>query len=366
MIDQLYKPLHSNGHSFEPLRHKVGLVSESAIDKSLLVKKRMENLPSPRSARQRMKDAAKMPEIRKLCGPIWLSGELHILFADTGVGKSIMAVSIADALTKGEDFLGLKNETDPLTVLLYDFELSDKQAEKRYSDELSLEQYEFDEKFYYDTIDFIRLDEVDPDGNIDELLFEKIRVDLESTQADVLMIDNVSYLHQFTTQKTEAALNLMRRLNKIKREFGISVLVLAHTPKVNPSEPITINHLAGSKHLSNFADSVSAIGRSRQDKNVRFWKQVKPSRSAEIKFHSENVITCMLGKVDLKFLTYTLIGYGPEAEHLSKNEDETRNEQKLLAKQLRDEGKTLKEIAIEVLGNPGSKGTISKWLKDDD
>ncbi|MBK7186170.1 MAG: AAA family ATPase [Ignavibacteria bacterium] len=47
---------------------------------------------------------------RALLGPFWHSGELTILFADAGVGKSTLAVQIADCLSKGEGLFGL---TDP-------------------------------------------------------------------------------------------------------------------------------------------------------------------------------------------------------------------------------------------------------------
>jgi len=123
------------------------------------------------------------------------------------------------------------------------------------------------------------------------------------------MIDNITFLCQYTTQNTDSALHLMRQLNKLKRELAISILVLAHTPKISQSEPITINHLAGSKHLSNFADSVSAIGKSTWSPNVRYWKQVKPSRSAELIYDTSNVITCELDKKDSRFLTYNFIVY---------------------------------------------------------
>jgi len=320
-------------------------------------------LPQPRTAEQRLKDASEQPEIHMLCGPIWQSGELHILFADTGVGKSIMAVAIADALSKGESFLDLSNECAVMNVLLYDFELSDKQVEKRYSDSFTGDVYCFSPNFFFDTVDFIQLDELNPDGNIDDLLFEKIRHDVRTLGIHVLIIDNITYLNQYTTQKTEAALTLMRRLVKLKREFLLSILVLAHTPKINRNEPISINHLAGSKQLPNFADSVSAIGRSVQDNNIRYWKQIKPSRSAELVYDYNNVITCELVKKDDKFLTYELLEFNCEREHLRQSEENSRMAKYQEAKELYDAGKTYAQIAEELLGDTKLKGTIYKWIK---
>lgn len=86
----------------------------------------VSKLNLPRTAQQRMSDAVNLPPIQKLVGDIWLSGELHLLFADTGIGKSIMAITIGDILSKGKKVLLLENECNPLTVLYYDFELSDR------------------------------------------------------------------------------------------------------------------------------------------------------------------------------------------------------------------------------------------------
>lgn len=54
----------------------------------------------------------------------------------------------------------------------------------------------------------------------------------------------------------------MMKLMNLKKQYGWSLLVIAHTPKRNLSSPITQNDLAGSKKLYNFFDSVVAIGKS--------------------------------------------------------------------------------------------------------
>jgi RecA-family ATPase len=48
-------------------------------------------------------EEAKREMPKKLCGDLWYEGETCILFSDTNLGKSIFAVQIADALTKGKD-----------------------------------------------------------------------------------------------------------------------------------------------------------------------------------------------------------------------------------------------------------------------
>lgn len=155
----------------------------------------------------------------------------------------------------------------------------------------------------------------------------------------------------------------MRALNELKKEMNISILVLAHTPKVETSSPLTINSLAGSKHISNFADSVSAIGKSVQGSDIRYIKQVKPSRSAEMVYDSENTITCELVK-DNNFLTFQFQGFEDERKHLRQppTEDE-RNELIAEAYQLHIVGTSYADIAEKLLGDPKKKGTIHKWIK---
>lgn len=318
------------------------------------------DLSPVRSSNQRLSDALLAPPIKKMVGNIWLSGELHLLFADTGIGKSIFAIQMADALSKGKKVLGLENECMPLTVLYYDFELSDRQFLTRYSDPTG--PYPFSTHLFVDTIDFAKLLEVQGMG-FDEMLFQKMRFDIEQTKANVIVIDNITYLNTQTTQKTDTALEVMRRLIEIKRELNVSILVLAHTPKIDFSAPLTINSLAGSKHLSNFADSVSAIGRSALDSEVRYIKQVKPSRSAEIIYDTRNVITCRVTK-EGNFLGFWHTGFDDEQNHLRRNDwgDSDRKQQIETARSMVANGKSYADVAEELLGNRNLKGTIHKWL----
>lgn len=316
-----------------------------------------DELTQIRNSKQRMEDAKNQPKINQLLGYIWQTNELHILFADTGIGKSIIAVASIDALTKGANFLFLENENSPLTALYYDFELSDRQFKKRYSNDYD-QEHDFTNSFYIDTIDFAELINMNPAALFVDLLFERFKYDIEKTKTNILVIDNLTFLSTQSSQDTQVALEVMRRLNELKKQFNLSILVLAHTPKRFASAPITINDLAGSKHLSNFADSVSAIGKSTQGKNIRYWKQIKPSRSGELIFDTGNVLILEIEKQDT-FLTMKHKGFSSEWDHLK---EETGNEEtppkvfevvELLKQKL-----TYGEIAVK-LGI--SKGTVTKW-----
>ncbi|MCE9538626.1 MAG: AAA family ATPase [Bacteroidetes bacterium] len=316
-------------------------------------------LPQIRNSMQRMLDAKNQPHIKQLCGTIWQTNELHILFADTGIGKSILAVAISDAISRGNGMMFLENENEAVRVLYYDFELSDRQFKKRYTNEEG-GGYNFNENFFIDTIDFVALTNINPQAKFNDVLFDKIKFDIEKIDAKVLVIDNLTFLDTQSTQDTQIALEVMRKLIELKKQYNLSILVLAHTPKIFLNSPITIVNLAGSKHLSNFADSVSAIGKSTEGSNIRYWKQVKPSRSGELLYDTSNVIVCEIAKPN-NFLTLKYIGLGNEYDHLKQ---ETGNREtppqikdvvELLNQQL-SYGQIAEQLGI-------SKGTITKWKK---
>lgn len=80
-------------------------------------------------------DAKIRPIPNMLFSEFWYENEVCILFADTNLGKSILAVQIADSISKGIKIAGFKLESQPKKVLYLDFELSDKQFENRCSQE---------------------------------------------------------------------------------------------------------------------------------------------------------------------------------------------------------------------------------------
>jgi uncharacterized protein YerC len=142
---------------------------------------------------------------------------------------------------------------------------------------------------------------------------------------------------------------------QLKRERQISVFCINHTPKLTESEFLDTNHMAGGKALSNFVDSVSAIGKSRQGDNIVYYKQIKPSRSAEIKFSTSNVLVMERCRSD-GLLTFRAIGTAHEKQHLATRIPEKVKE----SAEMLQSGETYDEICNK-LGC--SKGSISKWRK---
>ena len=65
------------------------------------------------------------PMPRQLFGDFWLEGELCVLFADTNLGKSILAVQTGNNLAQGACMEPFANRMEPQTRVLYvDFEMA--------------------------------------------------------------------------------------------------------------------------------------------------------------------------------------------------------------------------------------------------
>lgn len=276
---------------------------------------------------QWLADAGKKPMPKMLLSELWYEGEICFLFADTNLGKSALSVQIADAITKGKSIEGFKLELEEASkVLLFDFELSEKQVEIRYSDQ-GRDHYRFSDLLLRaEPIGAALLEEGHHTDEGDAML-KNIEEQILNSGAKLIIIDNLTYLHD-TLEKAQGVLPLMKRLKALKDSHGFTFLILAHTPKRDKSKPIEGRDLFGSSNLMNFADSAFAIGYSQQGEQVRYIKQIK-QRNCEKVYGKDNVIVCDLVKRK-NFMFLHFVGYGAEREHLyhkSKEEKEAIAEQ---------------------------------------
>ena len=314
-----------------------------------------------RSGNEWIESARNRPSPKKLFGEFWFEGELCILFADTNVGKSILAVQIADAISKGEPIQNIKVQCAAQKVVYFDFELTAKQFESRFSERLSdtdryVNHYKFHHNFYRAEIN-PETSDLKGFTKFEDFLNHSLDSTIVSTGAKVLIIDNLTYLRD-ETENARNALPLMKYLKGLKTRHGLSILALAHTPKRDSAKPLSRNDLQGSKMLINFCDSSFAIGESTRDIGVRYLKQIK-ARNTEIIYASDHVY---LARVEKKsnFLQFTFGGFGNEFEHLKVQTDEDRLAQVDRCREMAAKGMKNVEIA-QVLGV--SKVTIGRWLK---
>lgn len=308
-----------------------------------------------RTANQCMQDASEQPIPKKLYGELWHEGELCIGYADTNVGKSIAAVQIADRISRGQTDDVFAMEASAQKVIYADFELTDKQFENRYTDNYT-NPYCFDDNFLRIGLNE---DAIIPDEykSFDDYLFAELEQLVEATEAKVVIVDNLTYLRAENEQANDAG-SLMKQLKKLKEKHGLSMLILAHTPKRNIYKPITVNDLQGSKMIANFSDSIWAIGTSSQENDLRYIKQIKV-RATEKRYGEENVIVCQIEK-ESNFLGFTHVGFGREQAHLLVDLNHEHEERKQQIKDMKAQNMTKTAIAKQ-LGI--SEGYVRKILK---
>ena len=309
-----------------------------------------------KSVNEWLEIARREPAPMKLFDELWLEGQLCILFSDTNQGKSILAVQIGASISSGTPIPGFEMTAEKQPVLYFDFELSKKQFELRYC-EINVwgethNHYQFEDDF--DRIELNPLAELPKGQTFEEQLKLSIERVIQIKGTKVLIIDNITYLNQ-NTEKGSEALYLMQYLKELKARHGLSILVIAHTPKRNPSKPIHLNHLGGSKMIANLADSIFAIAESKIGKEVKYLKQIK-ARQTVYKYASNNVIEVRIRKKE-NFLGFEYIGTGPESHHLKASPSET--ERLAIIEEMKKEGKTNKAIG-EYFGV--TEGAVRKWL----
>jgi len=306
-----------------------------------------------KSINEWIEQAKNRPIPKMLFGQLWFENELCILFSDTNLGKSCLAVQIGNSISKGKAVNGFAFESAQQPVLYFDFELSDKQFEARYSDNFT-NHYRFDNNFS-------RV-EINPNSEPTEMNFqtylnESLERTISDTGAKVVIIDNLTYLRS-GTETAKDALPLMKHLKTLKTKYNLSILVLAHTPKRDLSKPITRNDLQGSKMLINFCDSSFAIGESFTDRHLRYIKQIK-QRNCKLLYDADNVGVCEITKSS-NFLQFEFINFGTEKEHLKELNDKDKEQRKQEAAELKSQNIPNREIARR-LGV--SEGAIRKWFK---
>lgn len=351
--------ISSNGTNYH---HLTELTDEHLPELDFL---RYHNLFAARTANAYLKTPRKRPARRQLFGDLWLEGELMLLFADTGLGKSALAIQIGDAIAGGVLFEPFGITTEAQRVLYLDFELTDEQFAARYTDP--------DPDAHYEDTDLLfsqnlirsppRENPYQPEefDNYYSFLIHSVTDTIKFSGARVVIVDNITWLSA-STEHSAAAQRLMRTLVDLKNQLGLSIMVIAHTPKLRRGLPVELNHLQGSKMLANFADNIIGMGRSCTSNDLRYLKPLK-QRNAAARFDEKCVPVFRLAR-DRRMLGFTFVDYEPESRHLdglrgTALADAIRHDRMTRAIELSNAGDSFREIA-EKLGV--GIATVARYL----
>ena len=298
------------------------------------------------TANETLVKGAAMKDPIPLYEPFWYEGEIGILFAKSNVGKSTLAVQIADYISK-------KGKT----VYYLDYEQGIKQFQLKYTNDVTKKMYKFSNTLKRPNL---IIEKSSDEGSGIERFFKMVKKKAEEG-GNIFILDNITFLVG-KIENADAILTFMKKLKVLKDEYNLSFLILAHTTKTRDTKPITQDDLAGSKKLMNFADSAFAMGKSRIDSSI-YIKQIK-SRMGAIVYHEDNVLVGMLEKDD-NFVRFVEYKTATEESLLKKSNKAVTDPSKIedieLAYTLhKKEGLSFRQISKE-LGV--SDKTVGKWVK---
>ena len=274
------------------------------------------------SANDTMKAAQKMQIPNMLFGELIFEKELTILFSSAGIGKTMLAVQIADHISRGKSFGTMKNESQAQSVIFFDLELTKKQFQGRYCvRDLKNSKIPWTNDFVWHS-NFYRAQfnsAFFKQKNIDrvEAVYNGIVRHIDKRKAKVIFIDNISWLTTRGLEASKDAGELMSRLDDLKKLKELTIIIMAHTPKKLKFTPMQMNDLAGSAAIQNFVDSIFAINRSAMDVDYRYLIQLK-SRSSEGAFHEHNVVTLQKKHIKPNFMGFDIL----EADDDNRKEED--------------------------------------------
>ena len=292
------------------------------------------------SANKWIDDAKAQPDPEHYYHGMFVEGEISFVFSAPNSGKSLFLMQVAESIARTQK------------VVVIDCEQSSKQFQKHYTNDDTGSTHYFLANLYHAEVDSELLDTVDQDQAILESVEQAAKEGFKVT-----VIDNISFIC-VDTEKAQTSIEFMRKLIKLKKRYGLTILVVAHTPKRDASRPLTQNDLSGSSKLMALIDAATAIGTSSQDPKLRYAKTVK-FRSGEYPCPADHVAIYKLEKVD-NYTHLVFQDYGNEADHLREKNSFTELEDMQEFVNLKHQGMSLKEIAEET---GFSKTTIPRKLK---
>lgn len=258
---------------------------------------------SIRKANGWLRGEAPKRESAMLFDEFWMEGDMAVLLAPPEAGKSVLAMQIAESIARGRSFGPLQMSKKPRRVLYIDLVLTRRQFEKRYSSEETGKRqaaYRFSERLYRAEIAAGEVGAATDPLRDMPIAIERL---VTETEAEVLIVDDLDRLRT-TNSGTAGDIAFMRELDRLKRRYGLSIMLLARSSGKDPMGA-----------AAKFADSVMTIGRSRIDPAMRYLKHLY-SRSGERMYDETCVPTFRLQKIAGKFLGFGSVGIMSEAEHL--------------------------------------------------
>lgn len=284
-----------------------------------------------RSLNECIDEAEAMPEVHYFYHKMLVKGEVTAIFAPTNAGKTIFTFQVADSIA-----------LEGYRTLYVDCEMSLQGLKLRYLDAVTGQKHIFSSNLARAEL----CAELLGGENPQEVIYQSLE-DAAKAGFQVIVVDNISFLCA-DMEKGAAAGSLMAKICGLRKEYDLTIIIVAHTPKRKGDEPLTSYSMFGSSLLAAFFDSIIAIGISQTDPTVRYVKTVK-FRSGPYPYPADDVALYRIQQIN-GFLQFDYIGRGVEADHLKPKfvDDDPMLEEMEQVVLMKEENKSLRTIAKEL------------------
>jgi hypothetical protein len=210
----------------------------------------------PRAHRQRRffhtrwEDQAELPEVPELIDGFMAGGMLHMVYAPSGLGKTAMALQLANAVANGTDFYGRCARRG--NVLYLDNEMGARSL-RRYGKRLGLRGN-------------IRAEHNVPFAEV----IPMIRAAVEDGASLVILDSYASLANQSGNENAvnsnAVAEQVLQPLARLAQDLGVAILVLHHTNKGGIQYD-------GSQRIKGLVDGFYRLSLDRKAKVMRLWEE---------------------------------------------------------------------------------------------
>lgn len=180
-----------------------------------------------------------------LLEPVISEGSITMLYSDTGVGKTWLALSLGYSISRGKNMCKRwKNNNNPCSVLYIDSEMGEKTInyrqkimesiydDKKVDDKKTSEKKEGDKKLLIMSLSGkdVNLADVNDQDSIDKEIAKKNRILGEGNRIKLIILDNLSTLTEFNDSQ-KSWKEIFSWLQKYK-EDGYSIIIVHHANKL--------------------------------------------------------------------------------------------------------------------------------------
>lgn len=272
----------------------------------------------------------------------WREGELALLFGPPASGKSVFALQLGDALSRGTGLYGFRMPRGRRRVLYVDLRHTDEQFQMRCSENGS--PHKFPRNLFRDR---------PPAGSA---LCDWLRALITRQKMEVVIIDDLAAFRT-THDGTRETLHLMRGLRAIRDELRVSILVIADSAEPGWGRTVSEANLGRSRVLCAAADSVFAVGRGLRSPDDHYLVQTR-AKAARLFWNVRNAPVAQIMRDETGLLVFEF------DERFSKVPDPDQRRLICEISRLREvDGKSFREIAAQLgIAKSWAATLYKRWI----